>query len=244
MGTDTVKQAIAQNTQAHMTTENVKSIITTKTAEQMESADVKAIITAKVNEKMGSDEIKGLIAQNTETQVQKAITDNMAGEEVQAKLAGASEGAKKVISLKTSLDSYNTFYLGLQSYTDGVSQAADGAGKLSTGAGRLKEGSAALSDGADKLYDGMLTLKNGIPTLIDGVTQLRDGSMTLSEGLKEFNEKGVQKIIDAVDGDLSGLVERVKATITVSKNYRNFAGISDGMDGQVKFIYRTDGIGD
>ena len=68
--------------------------------------------------------------------------------------------------------------------------------------------------------------------------------MTLSDGLKQFNKEGVQKLVDAVDGDLSGLLDRVRATIEVSNNYRNFAGISDGMDGQVKFIYRTDEIGE
>ena len=60
--------------------------------------------------------------------------------------------------------------------------------------------------------------------------------------LKKLNEEGIQKIIDLVDGDLNGIVARLKATIDVSKNYRNFAGISDDMDGQVKFIYRTDEI--
>ena len=66
----------------------------------------------------------------------------------------------------------------------------------------------------------------------------------MSNGLKEFNKEGVQKLVDAVDGNIAGLIDRVKATIEVSKNYRNFAGIADEMDGQVKFIYRTSGIGE
>ena len=41
---------------------------------------------------------------------------------------------------------------------------------------------------------------------------------------------------------MKGIVTRLKATIDVSKNYRNFSGISDDMDGQVKFIYRTEEI--
>ena len=244
MGTDTVKQTAAQNVKAQMESENVKDIISSKTEEQMGSADVRGIISSKISEKMSSDDIRKLIAQKTEEQVKKAITDAMAGDEVRSKLAGASEGAKKVISLKTSLDSYKTFYLGLKDYTGGVAKAADGAGQLSSGADELKKGSAALSDGADKLYDGILKMKDGMPSLVEGITKLRDGSMSLSDGLKEFDEKGVQKIIDAVDGDLSGILDRVKATIKVSKNYRNFSGISDEMNGQVKFIYRTDGIGE
>ena len=154
----------------------------------------------------------------------------------------ASEGAKSLISLKTSLDSYNTFYLGLQSYTAGVSQAAVGAGELKTGTNDLKNGTSRLYAGAAELYDGILTLRNGTPALVDGITQLRDGSMQLSDGLKEFNEQGIQKLVGAAGGDLGGLTARLRATIEVSKNYQSFSGINDDMDGQVKFIYRTDAI--
>ena len=123
-----------------------------------------------------------------------------------------------------------------------IASAADGAAALASGASDLKDGTAQLKDGSSKLYDGILELKNGTPALTDGVSQLKDGAMQLNGGLKQFNEEGIQKIIDLVDGDLNGIVARLKATIDVSKNYRNFAGISDDMDGQVKFIYRTDEI--
>ena len=85
-------------------------------------------------------------------------------------------------------------------------------------------------------------MKNGAPALVDGVTQLRDGAMQLSNGLKEFNEKGIQKLVDAVDGDLAGLTTRIRATVDVSKNYRSFSGINEDMEGKVKFIYRTEAI--
>ena len=92
------------------------------------------------------------------------------------------------------------------------------------------------------LYSGIHELNSGAPALEGGVTELCDGAMQLSDGLKEFNEKGVQKLIDAVDGDLGALVTRVKATVEVSKSYKSFSGLSEDMDGQVKFIYRTDAI--
>ncbi len=133
-------------------------------------------------------------------------------------------------------------YLGLLTYTNGVASAANGAATLSSGASDLKSGTAQLKAGASSLYDGILQLKNGTPALVDGVTQLKDGAMQLSDGLKQFNEEGIQKIIDLVDGDLEGVIARVRATIDVSKDYQNFSGISDNMDGQVKFIYRTDEI--
>ena len=142
---------------------------------------------------------------------------------ITAALEQAKSGAASISALKGQLDSYHTFYTGLRDYTAGVASAAGG---------------------AQELCSGILTMKNGAPALVSGVTQLRDGAMQLSDGLKEFNEKGVQKLVDLVDNDLDGLLERVKAIADVSKNYRSFAGISEDMDGQVKFIYRTDAIGD
>ena len=80
------------------------------------------------------------------------------------------------------------------------------------------------------------------PKQIGTFLKLKDGAMQLNEGLQKFNEEGIQKIVDLVDGNLNGIVARLKATLDVSKTYRNFAGISENMDGQVKFIYRTDEI--
>ena len=95
---------------------------------------------------------------------------------------------------------------------------------------------------AKELYNGILTLKNGAPALTDGITKLRDGSLALSDGIKEFNEKGVQKLIDAVDGDIAGLVDRINATVEAAGSCNNFSGIADSTDGEVKFIYRTDSV--
>ncbi len=213
--------------------------------------------------------------------------------------------AKAVAELKASLDGYNTFYVGLKTYTDGVAQAATGAETLKNGVDTLKAGTGALKDGADALKNGADALKGGmaeldtgaeqlksgadtlqagadqlkggldqlktgadslkdgtgklvsgadqlnggldelkgnIPALKDGVTQLHDGSVLLSDGIKEFNEKGIERITEAVEGELEGLVERVRVMSDLSKKYYNYSGISDDMNGQVKFIIRTEEI--
>lgn len=225
MSSDSVKQTIEQNVSAQMASEAIQNTISSNIAEQMQTQAV-----------------KDTIAENIELQVNQAIAENMASDTVQDQLKAASDGAKAIISLKASLDSYNSFYLGLLTYTNGVADAAAGAGQLKSGTDDLKNGTSKLYDGVNALYDGILQIKNGAPALIDGVTELRDGSMKLSDGLKEFNEKGVQKLVDAVDGDLGGLITRVRATVDVSKNYKSFSGLSDEMDGQVKFIYRTESV--
>lgn len=152
------------------------------------------------------------------------------------------EAAQTVAALKSSLDSYNTFYVGLCTYTAGVDSAASGAAQLAVGASDLKDGTADLKAGAATLYDGVLTLQNGAPALVSGVTQLKDGAMQLSDGLKQFSEQGVEKLTALLEDDLGALTARLKATVEVSERYRSFAGLGDDMDGQVKFIYRTDEI--
>ena len=206
-------------------------------------AQINAVTQQTVGEQMQSDEIQALIASNTELQVQQAISEAMSSDAVQAQLSAAAEGAKSVIALKSSLDSYNAFYLGLITYTSGVSSAAAGANELKTGADALKAGTSELSAGAAELLQGIQTMKDSAPALVDGITQLRDGSMELSDGLKQFNEEGIQKLIEAVDGDLEGLSDRIRVTADVAKNYTSFSGISEHMDGDVKFIYKTDSIG-
>ncbi|MBQ2101074.1 MAG: hypothetical protein II477_08390 [Lachnospiraceae bacterium] len=223
-------------------TEAVKAQVTAQVQAQVPEGTPQEMIDAAVAQQMASETVQGLIAQNTEAQVQAAIESAMAGDEVQAKLAAASAGAQSVIGLKQSLDSYNSFYQGVQSYTAGVAQAAAGATQLNAGAQSLKNGTAQLSTGATQLSDGMQSLKSSIPALIDGITQLRDGSTALKDGLEKFDEEGIEKLSDAVNGDLEGLLDRAKATIDAAKLYNNYSGISDDMDGQVKFIYKIAGI--
>lgn len=236
------KKAIEGAIDQQMQTEAIQQTIASKVAEQMTSASIKATITAQTDAQMASDAIKNTIADNTEIQINKIVADKMASDEIQKQIKDACAAAAPLVSLKTSLDSYNAFYQGLISYTNGVSEAATGAKTLNSGAKELKSGTAELSKGANQLYGGIIKLKNGTPSLIQGITQLKNGSMKLDKGLQEFNKKGVKKLVDAVDGDLGDVVTRVKATVDVSKDYKSFAGVSDDMDGQVKFIYRTDSI--
>ncbi len=234
--------AIQEAVSGQLESKQVTDTIQAKTEEAMAAETALSAIAANTEEQMKSDSIKETVASNTEMQIKKAIADNMASEEVQAQLAQASEGAKAVITLKTSLDSYQTFYDGLRSYTAGVTQAASGAGELKAGTEELKSGADQLSAGSAKLYDGIGQLKAKIPALVDGVSQLQGGSGQLDGGLTKLNDQGIQKLTDAVNGDLKGLAERIRATKKVAEGYRTFAGASEEMDSQVKFIYRTDSI--
>lgn len=242
MGSEAVQSKIAENVSAQMASEAVQSKITENIDTQISSEAVQATITENTDAQLQTEAIQATIQQQTELQVQKAISENMASDAVQSQLKKASEGAQTLIALKASLDDYNTFYLGLLTYTGGVDDAAAGANALYAGADQLKDGTAQLRAGAAQLYNGVLQLQDGTPALVSGVTQLKDGAMQLSEGLQQFNRDGIQKLVNLLQNDVGDLSARVQATIDVSKDYRNFAGISDDAEGQVKFIYRTDEI--
>lgn len=154
---------------------------------------------------------------------------------------GDSPAAKQLAGLKGSLDSCSAFYRGLQQYTAGVDDAAAGAGQLSAGASSLRDGADSLAGGAKQLNQGVQSLGQNVPALVEGVTQLHNGAGELSNGLAEFDKKGVQRIVDALDGDLELLAERLEATVNAAKNYRTFSG-GEEAGGQVKFIYRTEAI--
>lgn len=242
MGSEAVQSKIAENVSAQMASEAVQSKITKNIDTQINSEAVQATITENTDAQLQTEAIQATIQQQTELQVQKAISENMASDAVQSQLKKASEGAQTLIALKASLDDYNTFYLGLLTYTGGVDDAAAGANDLYAGADQLKGGTAQLRAGAAQLYNGVLQLQDGTPALVSGVTQLKDGAMQLSEGLQQFNRDGIQKLVNLLQNDVGDLSARVQATIDVSKDYRSFAGISDDAEGQVKFIYRTDEI--
>lgn len=185
---------------------------------QMASETIKGLISQTKAAKMESDEIRALMGQKTEQTMAELVEENLQSEEVQSQIRSAAEqasaGAQSIRSLKEQLDSYQSFYQGLLAYTAGVAQARDGAAQL----------------------------QSSLPALTDGVTRLRDGSMELSDGLRQFREEGIQKLADALGGDLGQLSSRLKAIREAAQNYRSFSGDAEDMPSQVRFIYRMEAI--
>ena len=270
---EAAQAAIEAQINAQLASTEVQALIAQNVEAQMASAQVQGLIAQNIEAQMASEEIRKTIADNTEAQVQKAIADTMAGPEVQGQLAAAAEGAQAVIALKTSLDQYNAFYMGVKSYTAAVDAAAQGAAALSSGASALKDGAASLADGSALLLSGMQTLsggagdlssgaaalsdgagrlaagthdlQNNLPALLDGITQLRNGSKDLHSGMSQFNEEGVEKLAKLVTEDAAGLVERLRAIASLGKAYPSaYTGLDADAVGGLHFIYRTDAIGE
>lgn len=252
---------------AGMVSKQQQAQISSAVDAQMKTETVKATVAQNVEAQMKSAEIKALVNQKVDEQEKLLIAQNLNSDEVKAQISEAVIKAKyareSIKSLISQLDSYNDFYTGLKQYTEGVDQAAQGASKLKEGAASLnsganslengindlkdgtdilKDGAIRLDNGAGQLYEGLISLKNSAPSLIEGITQLRDGAKELSDGMAEFREQGIGRLAEAADGNLGELIERLQATFQVSERYNSFSGISENMNGSVKFIYRTDGI--
>lgn len=209
------------------------------TEEKMASDEVKALTESKIEEAMKGEEAQNNISAFTEAKIQELIAGGMQKPEVQEQIKAASEGLKAITDLKTSLDSYDAFYNGLITYTNGVAEAQAGAQALKSGTDTLKAGSSKLLEGSSMLYDGLGTLSGNTPALIEGVDMLKDGSGKLADGIVQVNDEGINKLIEAYNGDIAPLLERVKATVNAAKEHDTFAGVSKEKDSEIKFIFRT-----
>ncbi|MCI8550878.1 MAG: hypothetical protein HFI68_09895 [Lachnospiraceae bacterium] len=219
--------------------------------------------------KMGSGEIQALISQKTEETIQGIVGQQMqspaVAEQIGKAVENAKNGAASLTALKGQLDSYNQFYQGLLTYTAGVASASDGAEqlvngagqlvdgagqltdgvyRLESGAGQLADGAGQLSDGADTLYTGIGQLQRGGGALTHGVEKLQDGAMQLSDGVEKFNEEGIEALVEAFDGEIKELRDRMKAVADAGKNYKSFKDSNGNKGESVRFIYKTEKIGE
>ena len=177
------------------------------------------------------------------------------------------ELAKKVSSSKESL---TTVTKGMTTLRNAMTQVNAGLGQLNTASKKLPDalnqlsagskslvsGTKTLSAGANKLSKGSTALKSGIQTLdtstqqlttangqlTEGAKTLSDGATTLAEGIQTFNEQGIKKICNYINGDLKDVAERTEKLTELSKEYNNFTMLNDGNEGEVKFIMIIDAV--
>lgn len=162
---------------------------------------------------------------------------------------GGTVGSKTSKGLVGAVDALGdkntegTLLYGAAQIAGGTDDLEAGLNSASDGANQIAGGTQQLADATPALVSGISALKSGSEQLASGTSTATDGSLQLSDGLKQFNDEGVQKIVDAYNGDLKGLSDRMKATVNAGKAYDTFSGKSDTMSGKVKFIYETDSIG-
>ncbi len=143
----------------------------------------------------------------------------------------------------TTLTQVQAFVIGLQSYTDGVSQLYAGSQTLSSGMQSLVDGASALEQGASQLQSGTQSLKDGTDELSSGADELRDGAKALMDGLEQYNDEGISQLTQNSDLDHLQTVSDLLNEVS-EDTYDNYSGISEGTNGSVKFIYKVSGVKD
>lgn len=129
---------------------------------------------------------------------------------------------------------------GTNELLSGIGTLQKGADSLDSGLGTLTSGASQLNSGAGTLSTGLNTLQSSTGALVSGVEQLDSGAAELNSGMIQFNEEGIEKLVSVFDGDVDSLLDKANELLDASKEYKNFSGIADGMDGSVKFIFVSD----
>ncbi len=185
--------------------------------------------------------------------------------------AGTDSLAKGAGSLKTGSNELSkgagTLSGGTEQLAAGAKSLETGAASLAEGAGTLKNGTGSLLVGLGKLDDGASTLTVGMHQLDSGASTLYNGTVTLKAGVNELNagantlsqnsgaltngaeqlKQGTVKIIDRMNDaeeKAEDFDKKLKTVKEAGDKYQSFAGISDGMTGEVKFIIKTDAVQD
>ena len=138
---------------------------------------------------------------------------------------------------------------GLTLASNAANQLSDGLAELKAKIPALLEGINQVSSGADQLADGSGQLASNLDKYSDAIGKLASGTDsaasgtgTLRSGLETFADEGIGAITDKIDNDLLPFTDRLDAITQAGKDYNNFAGITKGTKGNVKFIIETDPI--
>ena len=128
----------------------------------------------------------------------------------------------------------------IESNLDKKSKLSIGLRTLTKGTSDLSKGETKLAGGAKQLAYGMSELNDKSGDLADGVDKLDEGSKKLADGMSKMYKDGIKKIVDLYNDDLKGTLDSADALMDAGKGYKTFTRLPSGMDGSVKFIYKTD----
>lgn len=159
-------------------------------------------------------------------------------------------GAEKLTSSNNKLNAGATalnagasqLSAGTQSLMNSVPTLTSGIKQLVDGSNTLVANNAQLNSGASQLADGTNQIVSGVDQLTTGSKTLSEGAHTLADGIVQFNEEGINKILDAYNGDLKPFTDKLQAVIDAGEEYQTYSAIADGQTGSVKFIYKLASI--
>lgn len=140
-----------------------------------------------------------------------------------------------VAELNEGVNGENGLVASMPTLTSGIKQLVDGSNTLVANNAQLNSGASQLADGTNQIVSGVDQLTTGSKTL-------SEGAHTLADGMVQFNEEGINKILDAYNGDLKPFTNKLQAVIDAGEEYQTYSAIADGQTGSVKFIYKLASI--
>lgn len=146
-----------------------------------------------------------------------------------------ANGYSLVTGMKALADGTQTLYNSVPTLTSGIKQLVDGSNTLVANNAQLNSGASQLADGTNQIVSGVDQLTTGSKTL-------SEGAHTLADGMVQFNEEGINKILDAYNGELKPFTDKLQAVIDAGEEYQTYSAIADGQTGSVKFIYKLASI--
>lgn len=97
-----------------------------------------------------------------------------------------------------------------------------------------------LNSAIKELTQGLNQLNEGTKKLETGSITLKEGTTTLKEGMTKFDEEGISKISNLVNGNLKTKEEKIKMLIKLGNAYDTFTMKDENIKGETKFVLVID----
>lgn len=189
------------------------------------------------------EEVKAVLTAMPELNIPDVVIDDSA---IQAVIADMNVQLEKISAAQTQFSGMVTELSALRPM---LLQLKGAVGQMDTGAKALSEGVTAYTGGVMQLLEGVKALHEGTGELAsvrgelgDGFNELCDGVNKLRDGVREFRDEGISELTKFAGEELRNLLNSLRASKALNDTYNNFAGIAEGMEGDVIFIIETEGI--
>ena len=83
------------------------------------------------------------------------------------------------------------------------------------------------------------TKKTTLKTINNNISTLVDGTKTLADGITKFDNEGISKVANLVNGDVKTTQSRLEALMKLGKAYDSFTMKDSNTDSETKFVLMT-----
>ena len=151
--------------------------------------------------------------------------------------SAAQQAKGAAAALQTIKDAMDTKDKSTGLDTKGSLAALESAGdKLASASSQLSSASSQLSSASSKIKSGASQLADGASSAKSGSSDLYDGAVELKEGMAKFDKEGIQKIVDAYNGDLKDVIDKLESVVDAGKDYNTYTTLGEGQEGTVTFV--------